>query len=178
MSGVMVMWSLALACAGAGFVSAATGLWLARRKRIAAHRRMMLLAGALVGLFVVVYLAKVILFGREPKAEWTDVELVVLRVHEVLVAVFLIAGARAAWLSRRLTVDPAGGPEEARDRRHHRLAGRIAVGAYGLAMITAVLNYQTLLRHRSRAESGSAAEAAASIATTCADTNSCEELRP
>jgi uncharacterized membrane protein YozB (DUF420 family) len=112
-----------------------------RAKRARAHRRLMGVAAAFVGLFLASYLVKVGVIGREDRSLWSAIDLWTLYVHELCVATMLVAGALAAHRARRFGAvqdGPSPAPEaRARDRRVHRLAGRIAVAASALALLTA-----------------------------------------
>jgi uncharacterized membrane protein YozB (DUF420 family) len=118
---------------------ASFGVRRARAGRIAAHRRFMLGAAALVALFVVSYAAKLVALGREPLHAWEPRYVAALRVHEACIAVMLAAGALALWQAR------SGGfarsvPPRARTRLH-RAAGwtALAAGLLGIATAAVVL---------------------------------------
>jgi len=102
---------------------------------------MMKIAASLVGLFVVAYLVKVSLLGREDRSLWSAAELWTLYVHELCIVAMLVAGSAAALHARRFGEVYDGSipvPEaRERDRRIHRIAGRVAVAASVLALLTA-----------------------------------------
>jgi uncharacterized membrane protein YozB (DUF420 family) len=91
----------------------------------------MLSAAALVALFVVSYVAKVWLLGREPLELWDARYVFVLRFHETCVLVMVLAGLRAIWLGSR---SGFGDPVRARS---HRRAGRTALVSAGLGVASA-----------------------------------------
>jgi uncharacterized membrane protein YozB (DUF420 family) len=102
---------------------------------------MMLTAVSLVGLFLVSYVIKVILLGREDRSSWSQASAWTLYVHEACVAAMLVAAGIALTRARRFGplrdgAPPAAEPRE-RGRRVHRLAGRVAVAASVLALLTA-----------------------------------------
>jgi len=102
---------------------------------------MMRIAASLVGLFLASYLVKLPLLGREDRSLWGASELWTLYVHEICIVAMLAAGAVAAFHARRFG-EVHDGPNPApdaseRDRRLHRIAGRIAVVSSLLALITA-----------------------------------------
>jgi len=120
------------------------GLRYARRGEIARHRRAMKLASLLVGTFVVAYVLKLALLGREDRSEWTLFDLWMLRIHELFVAQMMLAGA-VAWsrvrrlqATRLVTRDAADPAPEPRDLRIHRIAGRLAVAGAVLSAVLAV----------------------------------------
>jgi ABC-type phosphate transport system permease subunit len=94
--------------------------------------------------FLVSYLLKLLILGREDRSTWTLFDLWVLRIHEVFVLQMVVAGA-VAWtqvrklLPTRLVThdsqDPAPDPRVA---RIHRLAGRVAVVGAVLGFVLAI----------------------------------------
>src|SRR5262245_33241876 len=130
----------------AGVVGVATaGVLRRRRGDVPGHRRAMLAAAALVALFLVSYVAKVVWLGHEDVAAWSAGHRLVLRIHETCIAVMLSAGALAglrAWRLRRTrnaTLDPADPPAPAALARWHRRAGWTAVVAAAGGWLTALL---------------------------------------
>ena len=118
-----------------------TGVQRVRRGDVVGHRHAMLRAVALIALFLVSYGFKVLLLGREDRVAWSALSLTVLYLHETCIAAMVIAGAVAISRARRfgrpadLTVSPP--QTRGRDRRVHRAAGRVAVIASVLALLTA-----------------------------------------
>jgi uncharacterized membrane protein YozB (DUF420 family) len=102
---------------------------------------MMLTSASLVGLFLVSYVIKAIVLGREDRSLWSQASLWTLYVHEACVAVMLVAAGIALMRARRFGPlrDSAPPAPEARERgrRVHRRAGRVAVSASVLALLTA-----------------------------------------
>jgi uncharacterized membrane protein YozB (DUF420 family) len=136
-------WSWALLNMALVVAFGARGLRAIRANRVAEHRRSMLTACALVGVFLLAYLAKRALIGGEDRAAWSPAARLTLYVHESFIAGMLIAGGSALALGRRLArtrrvtgaaSDPLA-PEAA--LRRHRLAGRIALGCVALGFATA-----------------------------------------
>ncbi|MDH3520361.1 MAG: DUF420 domain-containing protein [Myxococcales bacterium] len=115
-----------------------------RRGDVRGHRRSMGTAAILVGLFLLSYLLKLALLGREDRAEWTSGDLLLLSVHELCVAVSFAAGVTAALHARRFREALGSGPLRAArgaaqpGRRAHRRAGRTAVVGGLLALVTAL----------------------------------------
>jgi uncharacterized membrane protein YozB (DUF420 family) len=112
-----------------------------RRRQARGHRRSMLTASALVGLFLVSYVVKVIVLGREDRSSWSQESLWTLYAHEVCVAAMLVAAAIALSCTRRFGPlrdgEPPAPEARERSRRIHRRAGRVAVAASALALLTA-----------------------------------------
>lgn len=100
----------------------------------------MKLASWLVIAFLLSYVAKVALVGREDMAVWSQLDLWVLRFHELFVMAMLAAGCMAWFQARRLegtrivtrdARDPDADPKTV--RLHHR--------AGGIAVVSAVLGF-------------------------------------
>jgi putative membrane protein len=134
-------WTAALANMVAVVVCAVLGVRRIRRAEISAHRRLMTTAAILVGLFLLSYVAKVALLGREPLELWEPRFIAVLRLHETCVAVMVLAGARALYLAtaRRLADPPVPdtAARRARTARSHRRAGWTAIVSSALGVVTA-----------------------------------------
>ena len=107
----------------------------------------MKIASWLVVAFLLSYVAKVVLVGREDMSVWSRFDLWVLRCHELFVMAMLVAGA-VAWIQAgrldgtrivtRDARDPDADPKAV--RLHHR-AGWIAVvsGVLGFVLAIGVL---------------------------------------
>lgn len=136
-------WTAALVNMLAAVICAVLGVRRIRRGEIAGHRRMMTSAAILVGLFLVSYVLKVRLLGRERLDLWEPRFVTVLHVHETFVAVMVLAGARALYLAttRRLADLAPATPDDvarrARSARSHRRAGWTAVISSVLGAVTA-----------------------------------------
>ncbi len=142
-----LFWTLALANMAAAFALAVVGIYYARSKQIEKHRRMMRWTAGLVGLFVAAYLVKVLTLGRENISAWEFSSLAILRIHEGFVFLFLVAGIRAFYLSRKIVSTPETDPL----RKRHRLAGRITMTCFALALLTAALTYRAILHEYEKA---------------------------
>lgn len=117
------------------------GLARIRASRGQAHRRIMQLASALVVVFLLSYLVKVGILGREDRSLWSRFDLVTLYIHELCVSVMLLAGGVAVARARRFgevhdaaPVAPEAAPG---DLRVHRIAGKVVVVSSVLALLTA-----------------------------------------
>jgi arylsulfatase A-like enzyme/uncharacterized membrane protein YozB (DUF420 family) len=133
-TGALVNLGVILACVGRGVAAI-------RRRDVPGHRRMMLTAASLVGLFLAAYLVKVVVLGKEDRSLWTRLDYAVLYVHELCIAAMLVGGAVAgfrAWrflprlgASLELPADPLPG------RLWHRRAGWTALVGAVFAFVTA-----------------------------------------
>jgi len=101
----------------------------------------MLTASSLVGLFLVSYVVKLIVLGREDRSSWSQASLWTLYVHEACVAAMLVAAVIALTRTRSFGTLRDGEPPapETREwgRRVHRRAGRVAGAAGALARLSA-----------------------------------------
>jgi len=140
----LLYWTGALANLGIIAVCGARGVRAIRRGEVRTHRRMMLVATALVAVFLVSYLVKVAFLGREERGAWTALDHAILYTHELCIAAMLLAGGyalfRALRFQRRLGPDLAvpPGADSLPGRAHHRRAGKIAVRSGLLAFLTAI----------------------------------------
>ncbi len=122
---------------------AVRGMGRARSGQVARHRRFMLSSVTLVLAFVVSYLFKLLFLGREDLSVWTSGAIWTLRFHELCVFTMLISGGLAAWRGIRLArtralIDSESAPEpRPEELRSHRFAGRVAVFAAALGLLSA-----------------------------------------
>jgi len=127
----LVYWTAALANMIAIVALATLGVRRVRRREIAGHRRLMLTAATLVALFLVSYVAKVGLLGREALEVWDPRYVHTLRFHEACVSAMVLAGLRAIWLGSK------SGFTDPKRASAHRRAGRIAIVSAALGVASA-----------------------------------------
>jgi uncharacterized membrane protein YozB (DUF420 family) len=140
MDAKLAFWCAALANLGLILVFAVLAVQAVRRGDVRTHRRRMLTAASLVGLFLVSYLVKLVVLGREDRSLWTALDRTVLYVHETCVAAMLGGGALAgfrAWRFRARLGPALTLPGELPGRVPHRRAGWIALVGAALAFVTA-----------------------------------------
>ena len=94
----LAYWTFALLDLAAVVGFAAAGVAALRRGDVPRHQRRMLTAAALVGLFLLSYLAKLALIGREDLASWEPASIWMLRIHELCVFTMLVGGSE--WPAR------------------------------------------------------------------------------
>jgi uncharacterized membrane protein YozB (DUF420 family) len=147
MNPALLFWTTALVNLGTVCGMAILGIRCARRGEIARHRQAMKIASWLVVAFLLSYVLKVMLIGREDMSSWSSVDLWVLRIHELFVMGMLVAGATAWMQSRRLvgtrivTRDAKDPEPDPKSLRRHKRAGWTAVLAAigGFAFAVGVL---------------------------------------
>ncbi len=169
MDAKLLYWTAALANLLLAVLCGARGVRRIRRRDVRGHRRMMLSAAGLVALFLLSYVFKVLLLGKEDRGAWDRTSLVSLYVHETGILVMLLGGALAAARSlrfRRLLdafpfdADRAARSDAlARARRQHRRAGWTALIGAGLAFAMATLVLLGMYARAARAEEPAGAAA-------------------
>ena len=133
MNPALLFWTAALVNLAVVCAMALLGVRYAHRGEIARHRRAMMVASWLVVSFLLSYVLKVALIGREDMSSWSRLDLWVLRIHELFVMVMLVAGAIAWIQSRRLagtrvvTRDAKDPEPDPKVLRRHKRAGWAAV---------------------------------------------------
>ena len=111
-----------------------------RQGDVRTHRRMMLVATALVGVFLGSYVVKVAALGKEDRSAWTAVDYAILYTHELCITVMLIAGAVAlfeTWRFHRSLGPDLQIPTDGSTRTHTK-AGAVAKWSGLLAFLTAI----------------------------------------
>lgn len=131
MTANLVFWLLALILLAAVAALGWRGRQLARRGEYARHGRYLQAAAWLVVVFLVAYLTKVALLGKEMRDCWPAFGRPVLWVHETAIALMLVAGGVALALR-----GPTAGTQGA---RRHRISGVIAVVASVAGLVTGVV---------------------------------------
>jgi len=138
---VVMCTTLALAVRGISYI---------KKGDIDNHMRLMVWACNVILFFVVTYVVKVILLGREQKAGWQTLELVILYSHEFFILVMLVGGVRARYFAARfkagLAAAGVGGGDRALRMRHAR-AGKMAMVGSSCALFTAIFVLIILYRH-------------------------------
>lgn len=138
-------WCLALLNMSVLFGFIVAGVRQIRRGDVASHKRSMITATCLVGLFLVSYLFKASLLGKEDMSVWSEFHVLNLRIHESFVLLMLLAGGFAIWRASKM----AGMRNVTRQRedpvapdamvRWHTRAGWTAVVSAALGLATAAI---------------------------------------
>lgn len=140
-----LFWSGALLNMALMFGLLFNGVRQVRQGNVQAHRRSMIGAASLVLAFLVAYLLKATLIGKEDFSRWSVPDVWILRFHEMCVLLMLLAGIVALTRARRLR----GTQNATADRddpmapeplvRSHTRAGWTAVSAAALGLVTAAI---------------------------------------
>ena len=145
MTANLIYWSVALSNLALLVGIASYGIRQVRRNEPARHHRSMIFAGLLVLGFLLSYAIKLAVIGREDLSLWAEVDLLILRIHELCIFVLLVGGLAAVWRARPLrstrnySKDSAD-PEAAVSLvRRHRRAGWVAFVGALLGLMTAAL---------------------------------------
>ena len=150
-----IFWCFALLNMGVLFAFVVAGVRQIRRGEAAAHKRSMMTAASLVGLFLVSYVAKAMFLGKEDVSVWSSFHETNLYVHEFFVMSMLLAGGFAIWRASKMAgmrnvtrnrADPIA--PEALVRLHTRAGWTVVVSAaLGLAT-AAIILAGMVARHR------------------------------
>ena len=101
-----------------------------------AHMKKMVFACNILIFFVVSYVVKILVLGREDKVGWQTMDLVVLYVHETCIFIMLLAGTYARIQAARFKDRPVSEIPAAARKKHAR-SGKVAITAATLALFTA-----------------------------------------
>ncbi len=141
----LVYWSFTWLVVFGAVAFGLRGGWLARRGDLVEHARAIRISLRLIGFFLVTYVLKALVLGRESLDTWPRSAVVTLRVHESIVLVMLLAGIAAWGLARRL--DPGKGRwQPGRRAALHRLCGRTALAAAVGTLLSASLVLLAMFR--------------------------------
>ncbi len=143
MDAKVIFWGAAVLNFAALTGFAVAGIQQIRRGERARHRRSMLIAASLVGVFLVAYVVKLATLGREDLDTWSSAAVWTLRFHELCVLAMLIGGGTALVLGGRIkksrlfaTTPDAPAPSPS-DLHRHRIAGRVALAGAVLGVVSA-----------------------------------------
>jgi uncharacterized membrane protein YozB (DUF420 family) len=134
-------WTGALVNMGVVFALLLAGALAIRRGRVRLHKRCMLTAAALVGVFLLSYVGKLAFLGREQLELWSSSYVWTLRFHEACVAGLVIGGGVAIYQAVKLNLfaresSPPGTSLPEGTHRHRRAGWTAIVGA-GLGILSA-----------------------------------------
>ncbi len=145
MDAKLLYWTGAFINFGVVCALALIGVRRIRAKDVHGHRRIMLTSSALVFGFIASYVLKVVYLGKENLQVWDGFSLWSLHIHESWILVMIVSGAYAGYraFTFRRSLPTTGLLEDrlspVASRRHHRIAGWIAVVGSLCAFATASL---------------------------------------
>lgn len=115
---------------------------------LAGHMRKMILVCNMLLFFVVTYVVKVLVLGRELKEGWEMIDFIILYTHEAFIAIMLVTGTWARLLGNkvRARLDNPTDADMAMRRRHKKLGQMAFLSAFA-ALVTATGVMWTLYRH-------------------------------
>jgi len=149
MSANLTYWLFAFVLMTTAVLIACRGIVHVRAGRLVSHMKHLNLACNLLIFFVVTYVGKVFVLGREVKTDWSFLDLFILRTHETFIAIMLITGIWARVLAGKYR-DRLEQPTEAdlTLRRKHKLLGKLAVTSAVCALFTAMAVLWVLFKHQ------------------------------
>ncbi len=134
-------WTGALVNMAVVFGLVLAGALAIRRGRVRLHRRFVLTAAGLVGLFLLSYVVKLALLGREQLELWSRSYVWTLRFHEACVASLVIGGGVAIYQAVKLNLfareSSLPGTSLPEGTHRHRRAGWTAIIGAGLGILSA-----------------------------------------
>jgi uncharacterized membrane protein YozB (DUF420 family) len=142
-----ILWYAVLCCVTAGYVTAIAGVRAAHQHDVPHHSRRMIVACAIVGIWLVAYVMKQVLFGRErfpgPSQQYWTYYVPVFIVHMALAVTTIGLASYNLYMGlRRLRYGTVGAM--AAGMTTHRRLGIILVWTFSGTMITAYIIYGML----------------------------------
>jgi len=148
MNANLTYWLFALVLLLSTVIIAIRGVQLVAQGKMEAHIKHMVLACNLLIFFVLSYVAKVFVLGREIKVAWSSLELAVLYTHESFILVMLVTGTWARILAKGFgtRLDAPTAADLVARTKHARL-GKVALVSAACALITGLFVFYTLVVH-------------------------------
>ena len=142
-----LLWYGVLISITTAYLIALAGVRSARRHDVAHHSRRMVIACSVVGIWLVAYVSKQVLFGREhfggTSAQYWQIYMPIFTVHMILAVTTIGLGAYNLYTGlTRLRHGSVGAMAEGMSR--HRVLGQILVWSFSGTMLTAYLVYLML----------------------------------
>lgn len=141
------LWYAVLTCITAAYLMALAGVRSAKAHDVPHHSRRMIIACTIVGIWLVAYVLKQVLFGREqfrgtPEEYWRFY-MPVFVAHMILAVTTIGLGAYNLYMGvRRLRYGSVGAMAAGVTR--HRVLGMVLVWTFSGTMVTAYLVYMML----------------------------------
>ena len=143
-----LLWYGVLISITTAYCIAMAGVYSAKNHRVSQHSGRMMLACSIVGLWLVLYVSKQLIFGREvfggTTGQYWSIYMPIFSVHMLLAVSTISLGFYNLYIGRtRLKTGTGGGAMSASVSRH-RLTGKILVWTFSGTMITAYMVYWML----------------------------------
>ncbi|MFY9269848.1 MAG: DUF420 domain-containing protein, partial [Candidatus Manganitrophaceae bacterium] len=143
-----VLWYGVLISITAAYLVALAGVRSAKRREVEQHSRRMIIACTVVGIWLVAYVAKQVLFGRETfngtPAQYWRLYMPLFMIHMILAVMTIGIGAYNLYMGlSRFRQGGSVGAMAAGLSRHRRL-GILLVWSFSGTMVTAYLVYLML----------------------------------
>lgn len=140
----LMFWVYAYILTLSAIIFAIRGWRSVKNKDYATHQSMMGVAINLILFFVVSYVVKVLVLGREDRTNWSNFYLYTLYIHETFIALMLVTGAwarRLAYLFKAsIGADQLSEVQQAQRKRHAQLGKACILSALcGLFTATIIL---------------------------------------
>lgn len=142
-----VLWYAVLTCITAAYLTAMAGVRSAKAHDVSHHSRRMIVACTIVGLWLVAYVLKQAIFGRErfggtPEEYWR-LYAPLFSLHMVLAVTTIALGSYNLYMGlRKLRYGSVGAMAAGMTR--HRILGTVLVWTFSGTMLTAYLVYMML----------------------------------
>lgn len=143
-----ILWYSVLGSITGAYLLSLYGLRAAKHHKTATHSRLMVITCGIVGIWLVAYVTKQVLFGRDhfpgsPTQYW-QIYVPVLTIHTTLAFTTIGLGAHNLYTGlTRLRMGTGVGAMVAGVTRH-RLLGKLLLGTFSGTMITAYMVYVLL----------------------------------
>ena len=143
-----MLWYGVLGSITGAYLLSLLGVGAARRQHVATHSRLMVITCTIVGIWLVAYITKQLLFGRDQFAGTTEhywnIYIPVLTIHITLAVITIGLGFFNLYTGlTRLRGGPGVGAMVAGVTRHRRL-GKILLGTFSGTLVTAYMVYALL----------------------------------
>lgn len=144
-----ILWYGVLASVTAGYLVAMAGVKAARQHDVPHHSRRMIIACTIIGIWLVAYVAKQVLFGRErfggSNQQYWTYYVPLFSTHMALAMTTIALGAYNLYMGLHRLRYGSVGAMVAGMTRHRRL-GKLLVWTFSGTMVTAYLVYLMLFQ--------------------------------
>ncbi len=143
-----ILWYVVLISITSAYLIALTGVRSAKQRDVTTHSRRMIIACSIVGIWLVAYISKQVLFGRESFGGTSDqygfIYMPIFMVHMALAVTTIGLGVHNLYSGLTRLHNGTGGSAMVAVVSRHRLLGTILIWTFSGTMITAYLVYLML----------------------------------